>query len=281
MQAEEVIVVMLCALGILAGVAVIWMAMQSRRQIREMEHRERLAMIERGLVPAPESDPAGIRPEVRRGPSAGIAERQPGTKRRGDHDLAGIGVHVLAVVRGWCAWRRVRRRRRIRAGRRRLFRQFAPDEPSGGTASAGRATPREMLNSEWLNAEWLKVQYIQQSLLHTVGRIRRVSLSSTARFFGVFGRHAWHAGCSYLGCRDAEKHLTAALAFQPGQPPHHNFPPYGAGRVINDLPALPCTGVQGSGLRLTLVASARREPSRPGGAAAARRRPSPRRRRAG
>ena len=56
---------MLSSLGILAGVAVIWMAMQSRRQIREMEHRERLAMIERGLVPAPESDPAGIRAEVR------------------------------------------------------------------------------------------------------------------------------------------------------------------------------------------------------------------------
>ena len=60
MQAEEVIVIMLSALGILAGVAVIWMAMQSRRQIREMEHRERLAMIERGLMPAPESDPGAF-----------------------------------------------------------------------------------------------------------------------------------------------------------------------------------------------------------------------------
>jgi hypothetical protein len=36
------------------------MAMQSRRQIREMEHRERLAMIERGLLPAPEVDPAAF-----------------------------------------------------------------------------------------------------------------------------------------------------------------------------------------------------------------------------
>ena len=60
MQTEELIVVMLGSLGILAGVVVIWMAMQSRRQIREMEHRERLAMIERGLLPAPESDPAGF-----------------------------------------------------------------------------------------------------------------------------------------------------------------------------------------------------------------------------
>jgi hypothetical protein len=59
-DAEEAIVVIMGSLGILSGVAVIWMAMQSRRQIREMEHRERLAMIERGLLPAPEVDPAAF-----------------------------------------------------------------------------------------------------------------------------------------------------------------------------------------------------------------------------
>jgi hypothetical protein len=59
-EAEEIIVIIISSLGILAGVAVIWMAMQSRRQLREMEHRERLAMIERGLLPAPELDPAGF-----------------------------------------------------------------------------------------------------------------------------------------------------------------------------------------------------------------------------
>ncbi len=47
----DVSVVIVSALVFLSGLAVIWMAMQSRRQIREMEHRERLAMIERGLVP--------------------------------------------------------------------------------------------------------------------------------------------------------------------------------------------------------------------------------------
>jgi hypothetical protein len=59
-EAEEMIVIIISSLGILSGVAVIWMAMQSRRQLREMEHRERLAMIERGLLPAPELDPAGF-----------------------------------------------------------------------------------------------------------------------------------------------------------------------------------------------------------------------------
>ncbi len=76
MEAEELIVVMLSSLGILSGVAVIWMAMQSRRQIREMEHRERLAMIERGLVPAPESDPARFDRKFASGARAGIAERR-------------------------------------------------------------------------------------------------------------------------------------------------------------------------------------------------------------
>jgi uncharacterized protein DUF6249 len=59
-EGGEVLVIMMSSLGILAGVAVIWMAMQNRRQIREMEHRERLALIERGLVPSPEVDPGAF-----------------------------------------------------------------------------------------------------------------------------------------------------------------------------------------------------------------------------
>ena len=59
LQAEEAILLGLTIL-ILAGVSVLWMAMLNRRRIREMEHRERLAMIDRGLVPPPELDPAGF-----------------------------------------------------------------------------------------------------------------------------------------------------------------------------------------------------------------------------
>ena len=54
---EEEVVLTIFAMMIFAGIAVLWMAMQSRRRFREMEHRERLAMIERGLLPSPESDP--------------------------------------------------------------------------------------------------------------------------------------------------------------------------------------------------------------------------------
>ncbi len=45
---------------IVAGVALMMAAMSNRRKIREMEHRERLAMIERGVVPPPETNPAAF-----------------------------------------------------------------------------------------------------------------------------------------------------------------------------------------------------------------------------
>jgi hypothetical protein len=54
------LLVMMMVIIILAGVAVLWMAMHNRRLIRELEHRERIAMIERGLIPSPEVDPAGF-----------------------------------------------------------------------------------------------------------------------------------------------------------------------------------------------------------------------------
>jgi hypothetical protein len=58
-RSEELVLIIGLA-SIMGGVVVIWMAMQSRRQFREMEHRERLAMIERGVVPSPESDPSAF-----------------------------------------------------------------------------------------------------------------------------------------------------------------------------------------------------------------------------
>jgi hypothetical protein len=56
----ETAIVLLMSLAIVAGVGLMIAAMGNRRKIREMEHRERLAMIDRGLVPAPESDPGGF-----------------------------------------------------------------------------------------------------------------------------------------------------------------------------------------------------------------------------
>jgi hypothetical protein len=57
---EQVVVLVVISVIVFAGLGVLWMAMANRRAVREMEHRERLAMIQRGLVPAPESDPLGF-----------------------------------------------------------------------------------------------------------------------------------------------------------------------------------------------------------------------------
>ena len=63
MSEEEVLVTVISVI-VFASLGVLWMAMTSRRAVREMEHRERLAMIQRGLVPAPESDPLGFEAAV-------------------------------------------------------------------------------------------------------------------------------------------------------------------------------------------------------------------------
>jgi hypothetical protein len=61
---EEEVVLTIMMVIVFAALAVLWMAMSNRRAVREMEHRERLAMIQRGLVPAPESDPLGFETAV-------------------------------------------------------------------------------------------------------------------------------------------------------------------------------------------------------------------------
>jgi Domain of unknown function (DUF6249) len=89
---EETAIILVSAMGILAGLFVMWMAMQSRRHLREMQHRERIAMIERGLVPAPEVDPVGF-------------ERAIGVHRaiepKGAGRMRSLGVIVIALGFGF------------------------------------------------------------------------------------------------------------------------------------------------------------------------------------
>jgi hypothetical protein len=92
---ESEVMVFLFSLMIFAGVAVLWMAMQSRRRFREMEHRERLAMIERGLIPSPELDPAAFE---RRSNVAPAPEPQVTTRARSTGVMLigfGLGLAML------------------------------------------------------------------------------------------------------------------------------------------------------------------------------------------
>jgi hypothetical protein len=95
---EEVIVLM-TFLIILAGVAVIWMAMQSRRQIREMEHRERLAMIERGVVPPPEVDPERFERTMAARHTARVIEPRGATRARSAGIIMiGLGLALMMLI---------------------------------------------------------------------------------------------------------------------------------------------------------------------------------------
>jgi hypothetical protein len=81
---------------VLGGVVLMITAMNNRRRLIEIAHRERVAMIERGLVPAPELDPAGFEAGTglapRRGaPAAGERYRTAGVIMVG----LGLGLMVL------------------------------------------------------------------------------------------------------------------------------------------------------------------------------------------
>ena len=92
-MSEADVAVSIVALVMLSGVGLMVAAMMNRRRFREMEHQERLAMIERGLLPSPESDPAGFDASSRlsAGPDAGIRYRTAGVLMMG----FGLGLLVL------------------------------------------------------------------------------------------------------------------------------------------------------------------------------------------
>ena len=69
----------------------------SRARVRELEVRERIAMIERGLVPAPESDPRGFDRAMRR---LDRHEYRQGTGRhqRAGVTLMGVGFGLMVLI---------------------------------------------------------------------------------------------------------------------------------------------------------------------------------------
>lgn len=95
MNQEEAIVFMTITV-IAAGVALTWMAMMNRRRLREMAHRERLAMIERGLVPPPELDPAGF--EAQAGLPPPVENQGAIRSRSAGIMLIGLGLALMMLI---------------------------------------------------------------------------------------------------------------------------------------------------------------------------------------
>lgn len=89
---EETIILTVFVLFVVAGVTLLLMAMSNRRYMWELAHRERMAMIERGLVPSPESDPAGFEA------ATGLATTPPppSLPKRGDR-FRTLGVAMIGL----------------------------------------------------------------------------------------------------------------------------------------------------------------------------------------
>lgn len=68
----------------------------SKARVRELEVRERIAMIERGLVPPPEVDPRGFDRAMYR--YERHRDRSPGRHRRAGVTLIGVGLGLTMLI---------------------------------------------------------------------------------------------------------------------------------------------------------------------------------------
>jgi hypothetical protein len=92
---EETVMLVVFSLMIFAGVAVLWLAMSNRQALREMEHRERVALIQAGIVPAPEADPLAFETQLRP-PSEGMSRKD--RWRTAGTLTIGLGTALLVLL---------------------------------------------------------------------------------------------------------------------------------------------------------------------------------------
>jgi hypothetical protein len=69
----------------------------ARARVRELEIRERIAMIERGLVPAPEADPRGFERAMARHDTA-VLRQAPSRFRSAGVSVMGAGLGLMFLI---------------------------------------------------------------------------------------------------------------------------------------------------------------------------------------
>lgn len=85
--------------AILGGITVVIVTIMSRARLRELEIKERIAMIERGMVPAPEADPRGFdRAMGRMEALSRLRATAPARHRRAGITLMGIGFGLMVLI---------------------------------------------------------------------------------------------------------------------------------------------------------------------------------------
>jgi hypothetical protein len=87
------------AIAIIGWIVITMTRIISRNRVREMMIRERIALIEKGLVPSPEVDPAGFERVMRRTElDLWPPRRAPGRHFRVGIILMGVGVGAFLVI---------------------------------------------------------------------------------------------------------------------------------------------------------------------------------------
>jgi hypothetical protein len=82
--------------GTICTFAFVIVLTMSKARVRELEVRERIAMIERGLVPPPEVDPRGFDRAMYRYDR--LRYRSPGRHRRAGVTLIGVGLGLVMLI---------------------------------------------------------------------------------------------------------------------------------------------------------------------------------------
>jgi hypothetical protein len=88
---------MIPIVAIIGGCTVAIVATIARARVREAEIRERIAMIERGLMPSPEVDPAGFDRAIGRRNRLNGRPPDPGKKRRLSIIVMGVGFGLMVM----------------------------------------------------------------------------------------------------------------------------------------------------------------------------------------
>ena len=88
--------------AIVGGIAIAIVGMVHKARLRELEIKERIAMIERGMVPAPESDPRGFDRAITRLEQVQRVRDLQGSAgarhRRAGITLMGVGFGLMVLI---------------------------------------------------------------------------------------------------------------------------------------------------------------------------------------
>lgn len=86
---EETGIILIMMTAVAGAVTLIIATMNNKRRLKEMHHRERLAMIQAGLIPSPELDPAGF--------EAGAGLTRPSGAKGDRYRTAGVAMMGLGL----------------------------------------------------------------------------------------------------------------------------------------------------------------------------------------